>query len=60
LKTWNKKGSLKLLLTIVKTLTFASSAGGIRMPSPGSTIREIRRSSVWEENIISNYYYLQV
>ena len=53
MKTWNKKGSLKLLLTIVKTLTFASSTSGIRMPNPGSIIGELRRSSVWEEKIIS-------
>ena len=51
--TWNKNGSQKLLLTIVKTLTFASSAGNIRMPSPGSTIGELRRRLVWEAKIIS-------
>ena len=33
--------------------TFALSASGIRMPSLGSTIGELRRSSVWEEKIVS-------
>ena len=51
--TWNKKGSLKLLLTVVETLTFVSSAGGIRMPNLGSTIGELRRSLVREAKIIS-------
>ena len=43
-----------MLLTVVKTLTFSSSAGGIRMPSLGSTIGKLMRRLVWGAKIVSN------